>query len=187
MHPAAFDAFGRMAAELSLDPEHPYSILDVGGRWINGSVHAHLPAATWTVLDIASGENVDIVADASTWNPTSLYDLVVSTELFEHTPKWREIIATMVRALDPAGPQTILITCAGTDRAPHGAAGEATPPPGEHYGNISPEDLRWELHKWFDFAWVEYSARDKDCYAWARGPKRFDDLSITNPYTGNPA
>jgi hypothetical protein len=47
----------------------PVTVLDIGGRDVNGSPQQLFPAAAYTVLDIRPGEDVDIVADAATWDP----------------------------------------------------------------------------------------------------------------------
>jgi hypothetical protein len=66
------------------------AVLDVGGRWINGGVRELFPNADpYVSLDIVDGPGVDIVADAATWVPDRAYDLVVCTEVFEHTPSGR--------------------------------------------------------------------------------------------------
>lgn len=116
------------------------SVLDIGGRDINGTVRDLFPNATYTALDILPGDGVDIVADAATWTPDSAYDLVVCCEVFEHTAVWPQICATAFAALAPGG--RFVVTCAGPGRAAHSAIdGEFRLHPGEHYENVSAEEL----------------------------------------------
>lgn len=119
----------------------PVTVLDIGGRDINGSVRDLFPnAAVYTVLDIADGPNVDIVADASTWTPDRQYDVVVSAETFEHTETWPKICATAFEACKPGG--VFIATMAGPGRPEHSAIdGGWTLHPGEYYGNVDPAAL----------------------------------------------
>lgn len=121
------------------------SVLDIGGRDVNGTVHDLFPNATvYTVLDAMPGDNVDIVADASTWTPDRQYDVVVCCEVFEHTAVWREICTTAYLGLRPGG--TFIATMGGPGRAPHSAVdGGHILQPGEHYGNVDPDDLHRTL------------------------------------------
>ena len=154
MHPTALDGFRRMLdpiVPVTLAPQH-LRVLDVGGADVNGTVHATLRAAglaarlTWCidVLDIAEGEGVTIVGDATkeeTWAriDRDAYDLVISTETFEHVQYWMSITAFVRDALKAGG--WFVGTCASTGRRPHGARGEHVPPFGEYYGNVTPDAL----------------------------------------------
>lgn len=164
MHTEAAEAMKMMIVESGIDPIHPWIGLDVGGRYINGSTRALLPNTQWTGLDIKPGPDVDIVHDASTWTPDRQYDVVMSTELFEHTPVWREILETCHAALCPGG--YLFTTCASTGRPVHSAEGSAELPADEYYGNVDPGDLRVELEKHFLDVHVTY--QPCDVYAWAR-------------------
>ena len=80
MHPEAYEWVRPHATS------EPVEVLDIGGRNINGTSRDHFPHATrFTVIDIAEGPGVDVVADAATWTPDRSYDVVVCTEVFEHT------------------------------------------------------------------------------------------------------
>lgn len=134
MHAEAFEYVERFATSEPLD------VLDIGGRNVNGSVRDLFPNATYTALDIREGEGVDIVADAATWTPDRQYDLVISTETFEHTPDWPRIVGTAYDACKPGG--RIVLTMAGPNRPPHSAIDGQGLRDGEHYGNVAPDDLR---------------------------------------------
>lgn len=172
MHQEAYDGFARMLAMTGIDPNSQLRVLDVGGADVNGSVRAQLPNAEFTGLDIAPAPGVQIVADAAdpeTWSNMELFDMVIATELFEHTASWAEIIANMSTALHPMGHQTLIATCASLGRTPHGARGEYGVPAGEYYGNVHYEDLRSALQTWFLEVHVEYNPYPGDAYMWARG------------------
>jgi SAM-dependent methyltransferase len=120
----------------------PVTVLDLGGRDINGSPRRLFPAAArYTVLDIRPGDGVDIVADAATWDPGGeTWDVVVCAETFEHTADWRPICRTAYMACAPGG--RLIVTTAAPGRPPHSAVdGELRLLDGEHYANIRPAEL----------------------------------------------
>jgi hypothetical protein len=139
VHP---EAFAWVAQYATTDP---VAVVDLGGRFINGSPRPLFPAATtYTVLDIMAGPNVDIVADAASWQPDRAYDVAVCCETFEHTPVWPAICATAFAALGPGG--RFIVTTAAPGRAVHsGIDGGPKLHPGEHYANIGPGQLRETL------------------------------------------
>jgi SAM-dependent methyltransferase len=120
----------------------PVTVLDLGGRDINGSPRHLFPAATrYTVLDIRPGDGVDIVADAAMWDPGgATWDVVICAETFEHAADWRQICRTAYAACTPGG--RLIVTTAAPGRPPHSAVdGEFRLLPGEHYANIRPAEL----------------------------------------------
>lgn len=161
-----------MLAMSGLDTQVPWSVLDVGGADVNGSVREQFSNANFTGLDIEPAPGVEIVADAASYRLCSGhpgYEVVIATELFEHAERWREIIATMSCCLDRNGPQLLIATCASDGRPPHGARGEWGVPEGQFYGNVSPHELREELEKHFKQVHVEYNPNPGDAYAYAKG------------------
>jgi SAM-dependent methyltransferase len=121
--------------------DEPVSVLDIGGRDVNGTVRAAFPGADpYLVLDLRSGENVDVVANAATWAPDREFDVVVCTEVFEHTPDWAAICATAFKALRVGG--RFVVTCAGPGRGPHsGISAFGGPTSEEWYANVGPDEL----------------------------------------------
>jgi Methyltransferase domain len=135
MHKEAFDWVRRYRTD------RPVTVLDIGGRDVNGTVRSLFPNATaYRVLDIHDGPNVDIVANAATWTPDSEYDLVLCCETFEHTADWPQICKTAFVACRAGG--RLVLTMAGPGRPEHSAIdGEFRLHPGEYYGNVNPADL----------------------------------------------
>lgn len=160
MHPEAYEYVQRFATD------EPLSVLDIGGRNVNGTVRDLFPNADYVALDIREGEGVDIVADAATWVPDRQFDLVVCTETFEHTPDWPRICVTAFVACKPGG--RVVLTMAGPNRPPHSAIDGQGLQPGEHYANVAPDVLRahLEIAGWQDVE-VEYRPSPADTRATA--------------------
>ena len=160
MHPEAL----AWVAEYAPATGDPASVLDIGGRDINGSPRPLFPATSrYVTLDALPG--ADITADASTWVPDAVYDAVVCTEVFEHAECWRAILVTAFLACAPGG--HLIVTCAGPGRAVHsGVDGGPTLHPGEWYANVSADDLRAALEAvgWHVVACEELDA-DTRAYA----------------------
>jgi SAM-dependent methyltransferase len=114
-------------------------VLDLGGRDVNGSIRSLFPDAVFTVLDIEPAPDVDIVADAGTWEPDKQYAYVLATELFEHTANWAAVCRTAYKALRPGG--KFIVTTAGPGRPLHGASGAGFLVPYEYYANVPGYEL----------------------------------------------
>lgn len=162
MHPAA-DAYVREHAAGLNRPG--VTVLELGGRYINGGVREFFNrAAEYVSVDIVAGRDVDIVADAADLELGRTFDVVVSTELFEHTPRAAEIVVSAYRHLAPGG--VFLATMAGPGRAPHSAAGRPRMEPGEWYRNIEPAELdEWLQWAGFDAWTVDVLGDDVRCVA----------------------
>lgn len=132
MHPEAMAYVETVVANLT-----PRSVLDVGGRNVNGSPRRLFPKVPYLALDVEPGDGVDIVADASDWEPSDVFDLVLCLEVFEHAPDWRDVLATCCRASSGV----VIVTAATDPRAPHSVDGGPLRD-GEFYANIHPVDLR---------------------------------------------
>jgi hypothetical protein len=159
MHPEALAWVEQYATS------EPLTVLDIGGRFINGTPRVAFPNADYTVLDIRDGSNVDIVADAATWIPDQQYDGVVCCEVFEHTDIWPRICATAYEACAPGG--WLIVTTAGPGRTLHsGVDGGPELHPGETYANIEPTDLYAVLAAggWTDIV-IDHAGLDVRAYA----------------------
>ncbi|MDJ1137911.1 class I SAM-dependent methyltransferase [Streptomyces iconiensis] len=170
MHPEAHAGLARMLADSGLTPDAPWRVLDLGGRNINGSIRALLPAAEWTGCDIEPGPGVDLLHDCTTPWPAHApqFDVVVCTEVLEHVERWPLLLATCAQALVRGGPELLLVTCASDGRPPHGAAGAPQPAAGEWYRNVPPLALNATLGPLFEIVVVTYQAVPGDAYARAQ-------------------
>ena len=125
-------------------------VLEVGSLNINGSVRQFFDAHTYMGVDIGEGVDVDIVlTDPQKLPfPNNSFDVVVSTEMFEHNPYWDYTYLEMHRVLRPRG--MMLFTCATIGRQEHGTATSipgaspltvAKPEFSHYYRNLQPMDF----------------------------------------------
>lgn len=138
--------------------DEPMTVLEAGARDINGSVKSLFPGASWVGVDIAPGVGVDVVADFADYRHPEPVDLVVSTEVLEHTPRWREIVEAAAKNLRPGG--RVILTAASHGRAPHSAGDGGPLTPGEHYENVDPTELETEMARWFSEVNVQVEGTD---------------------------
>lgn len=158
MHDAAWRYVASIADRCS-----PSTAVDIGGRDVNGTCRDLFPETAWTVLDAQPGPGVDVVADGGAWLPTELVDLVLCTEVFEHTPRPDLIVDNIAKMLRPGG--RVILTMAGPGRAPHGIRADDPLQPG-WYKNIEPIDLgRWLEQS--GFIGIEVDQLDEDVRATA--------------------
>lgn len=123
-------------------------VLEVGAQIVNDRARDFLPdGIEYVGMDLVAGPDVQYVGDAAVLlaDATPTYDAAISTEVLEHAEQWEAIVHGMVRAVHENG--WVVITCGGPGRPPHGAAGSATPAPGEYYGNVSIEALTAVLER----------------------------------------
>lgn len=161
MHPEAMAYVADVVTEHQLEGD----VLDLGGRYINGTTRDLFPEGhRYVVVDIEPDPSVDIVADAGDLDLGETFDVVLSTELLEHTPRGADIVATAYRHLRDGG--TFVATMAGPGRPPHGAAGSPWPLDGEWYKNVKPDELEeWLTDAGFEKFEVDQAGTDVRCWA----------------------
>lgn len=129
--------------------------LDVKGnnRWLFDK------AGFYHGIDVVPGKNVDEVCSVLEYSGViNSFDIVISTEMLEHDPDWRESTKRMVELLKPGG--LLIITCATGKRKIHHT------PPGGYYGNVARKSLLKALTPDILFSkWeVEIGRKNKDLY-----------------------
>lgn len=158
MHDGAFDFVARFATN------EPVTVIEIGSRDINGSVRSLFPNAKWIGIDVVRGPGVDVVIDALDYNPVEQVDLVICTEVLEHTEFWCQIISRAETWLKPGG--RMILTCAGTGREPHSASDGGPLQAGEYYRNITHDQLSAEFQNGgFIEIQSECNTQWKDSYA----------------------
>lgn len=96
-------------------------ILEVGSLNLNGSIRTYFKDCEYIGCDVAEGRDVDIAIQGEMLEfPSNHFDVVISTECFEHNPYWIETLSNMFRMLKSDG--MIIISCASAGRGEHGTA-----------------------------------------------------------------
>lgn len=161
MHPEALAWVALQAAK-----HGPFgSVLDQGGRDVNGSPRLLFPRARYVAVDLEEGPGVDVVGDATVWRPDEPVELVLSVEVLEHAPDPAALVAAAWDCLLPGG--RIIVTCATDPRAPHSGHDGGPVHGDEHYRNVAPEELKGWLAPWDDIEMEVHPDRG-DLYATAR-------------------
>ena len=156
-----------MLAELELPT---IRALEIGARDFNGGVRSLVEPMQpeWYVgIDTAPGQGVDAIGDGKDYQPVAMPNLVLCTEVLEHTPHGRAVVANIGRVLERSG--FALITCATDPRAPHSGVDGNTVRVGEYYGNVPPADLSdWLREARLTVLTREVHTDRGDLYVWAR-------------------
>lgn len=147
-------------------------VLDIGSLDINGNNRYLFEDYTYTGVDLAPGKNVDVISKGHEFQSSKQYDLVISTECFEHDKMWRETVKNCISLTKSGG--LFIFTCATTGRPEHGTArsGSDWASPfttkewkEEYYQNLTEEDIKTVLDI-NDFQVAEFSVNteSKDLY-----------------------
>jgi SAM-dependent methyltransferase len=139
-------------------------VLDCGSLDVNGSNRFLFEQCDYVGIDIVPGKNVDVVTLIHEHNAESeSYDVIVSTEAFEHDKYWELSLKNIVRILKNNG--MLLFTCATTGRSPHFFGPKEW---GSYYKNLREEDVRSAID--VDTVFREYEFRvasgQGDLYFW---------------------
>lgn len=146
-------------------------VLDIGSQDINGNNKIFFLDPEYTGVDVSAGNNVDVVCRGHEFNSDSLFDVVCSTECFEHDPFWNKTIDNMYRLLKPGG--LFFFTCASDGRDEHGTKRTAPNPADwvqyeweDYYKNLNEEDIRsvWNIESMFSVHQFIYKPGACDLY-----------------------
>lgn len=122
-------------------------VLDIGSLDINGNNRYLWEGKySYTGVDIGKGKNVDVVSKGHEFKPNKKYDVVISTECFEHDQHWRDTILNCISLTKQGG--LFMFTCATTGRQEHGTS-RTTPQDSpfthkefnDYYQNLTKEDI----------------------------------------------
>lgn len=124
------------------------SVLDMGSLDINGN-NRYLFGGNYSYIgvDIGPGPNVDVISKGHEYNPGIQFDIVISTECFEHDPFWKETLQKCVELTKSGG--IFMFTCAYYNRPEHGTkrsnTAEAAPHVveifGDYYKNLGEKEI----------------------------------------------
>jgi len=115
------------------------SVLEIGSADINGSVRNYFQSNRYVGVDLIPGPGVDLVAQGEDLRLNREFDVAISTECFEHNPKFYETFENMVRHTRPGG--LVMFTCATTGRPEHGTE---RADPGDSPGTVA---KGWNYYK----------------------------------------
>lgn len=152
------------------------SVLDIGSLDINGNNRYLFDNFSYIGVDLGPGNNVDVICRGHEYNSDTLFDVVISTECFEHDEFYALTINNMYRLLKPNG--LFLFTCATEGRAEHGT--RRTSPSdapfvaelGDYYKNLVENDIRQIIDCDSHFSAYEFSSRTSPCDLYFWGIKR---------------
>lgn len=146
------------------------NVLEVGSRYINGTVRTQFTRCRYHGLDLSPGPLVDEVCHVADFPGEALFDVVVSCEALEHDKRWADSLRAMLRLLKPGG--MLLITCAGPGRPEHGTTRTSpgdSPATTDYYGNID-QEMFFSAVPYQNFEPFAILVKDGDLHFW--GVKR---------------
>ena len=161
----------------SKKPEHfkGCSVLDIGSLDINGNNHYLFEDYTYIGVDVGEGPNVTAVSKGHEFKSETPFDVVISSECFEHDMYYRETILNCIDLTKSGGLFTF--SCASEGRAEHGT--NRTKPEdaplimkyedwGDYYKNLNESDIREIFNPEDIFSEYHFSVNDrsKDLYFW---------------------
>ena len=145
-------------------------VLDVGSLDINGNNRFLFDGDySYTGIDLGEGKNVDVVCRGHLYKSDEKFDVIVSSECFEHDEFYRETLLNIYSLLKDGG--LFLFTCATTGRPEHGTTRTSpadAPFVGDYYKNLEEKDIREvldveELFSNFEF---RVNKTPQDLYFW---------------------
>jgi SAM-dependent methyltransferase len=120
------------------------SVLDIGSLDINGNNRYLFEQCNYTGIDIGEGKNVDVVCSGHLFKSDDLFDVVISTECFEHDEHWQQTLKNVINNLLKDG-GLFLFSCAAPGRPEHGTkrtSPKDSPFTNDYYRNLSEADIR---------------------------------------------
>ena len=120
------------------------NVLDIGSLDINGNNRYLFEQCDYTGIDIGAGLNVDVVCSGHLFKSDDLFDVVISTECFEHDEYWQQTLKNVINNLLKEG-GLFLFSCAAPGRPEHGTkktSPKDSPFTTDYYRNLSEEDIR---------------------------------------------
>jgi hypothetical protein len=151
------------------DKFNSVSVLDVGSMDINGNNRYLFDNCEYTGIDIGEGKNVDAVVSGNLFRSDKEFDVIISTECFEHDKFWVATIFNTWMHLKRGG--IYLFTCASEGRPEHGTSrtdGWASPFTNDYYMNLNESIVRSSLPLDRMFSEYELNTNRNSCdlYFW---------------------
>lgn len=148
-------------------------VIDVGSLDINGGPHDLFKAEEYVGVDLEPGKNVNYVSGGQDIELNSNYfDVVMSSECFEHNAFYKETLSQMARLARPGG--LIVWSCAGLGRLEHGTTRSSSPENApfvvnsgsEYYRNVTERMALTAINHnaWFTAWKYWYNEKTRDTY-----------------------
>ena len=153
-------------------------VLDVGSLDINGSNKTLFEKCIYFGMDIGPGPNVDIISKAHEFEATDgAFEVIISTECFEHDMFYDKSLKNIVRMLDSGG--LFVFTCATEGRPEHGTrrtspqdAPLLTEDWSDYYKNLTEADIRAAIDVDSIFSTYAFEVNDKSKDLYFYGVKK---------------
>ncbi len=129
----------------ALYPNHfkGVKVLDIGSLDINGNNrYLFEDCFSYTGIDIGEGKNVDVVCSGHLFKSDTQFDVIISTECFEHDKHYAETLLNAYSLLKSGG--LLLFSCAAPGRPEHGTTRTSpkdSPFTTDYYKNLSDIDI----------------------------------------------
>src|SRR5687768_13405797 len=164
MHQAVIDVLSEVRAKAPKAFED-CRVLEVGSRYINGTVRPYFRRCEYTGLDLAYGPLVDVVCHAKNYIGGP-FDTVISCEALEHDRDWQDTLQALRDRTRVGG--LLVITCAGPGRPEHGTHHSdpgSSPATNDYYRNVD-EEMFWSAIRKTDFSDWRLKVADGDLTFW---------------------
>ncbi len=160
------------------------SVIDIGSLDTNGGPHNLFSAKKYVGVDLGPGKNVNYISSGQQIDlPTSSFDVVMSSECFEHNSCYKETFAQMARLVDLGG--IVIWSCAGLGRLEHGTsrsgrandAAYVVSSGYEYYKNVTPKMAKSVLDHDYWFSCYNYWYNEESCDTYFVGIRRSVDAA----------
>lgn len=150
------------------------SVADVGSMDINGNNRYLFEESDYIGIDVAEGNNVDVVMPAHTYVTAGKFNVIISTEALEHDKYYPLTFEWMFQNTESGG--LVVMTCASTGRGEHGTkrTGSESLSPGssaifdDYYKNLTERDFTSTFNFEYIFSHYafEFNGNGGDLYFW---------------------
>ena len=148
-------------------------ILEIGSYDVNGSVRDIFKGSNYLGIDLLNGPGVDLIMNGEDIRKLNKkFDIIISSECFEHAVNWKKIFSAMIECVKDNG--YIIMTCASTGRIEHGTKRsdfffKMKSSPGtndDYYKNLNKKDFfqNFDISKIFEKYFFFYNIHSFDLY-----------------------
>ena len=147
-------------------------VLEVGSYDVNGTVRIFFSNCIYIGIDVAPGNGVDVVCPGQEYKSNKKFDTVITCEMFEHNPFWKETWLNILSLTQSGG--LVVMTCASTGRGEHGT--RRTEPScslgsdlfGDYYQNLTEADFRGICNIEKIFSEFYFKEENEDLYFYGK-------------------